>query len=108
MNNVKKQKSELRIKLEAILIMAGAFLGVLLASLGIIATLMYFLVGGASIAVYYLVARPILARHPLNSEKTPKSFLKKCVKCGRKIPIASEECPYCGAQQTGATEQVKA
>ena len=96
MNNVKKKKSELRIKLECILIMASAFLGVLLASLPIIATLMYCFVGGASIAVYYLVARPILARHPLNPEKTPKSFLKKCVKCGREIPLASEECPYCG------------
>ena len=30
---------------------------------------------------------------------TPKSFLKKCVKCGREIPLASEECPYCGTKQ---------
>lgn len=30
---------------------------------------------------------------------TPKSFLKKCVECGREIPIASEECSYCGAKQ---------
>jgi predicted RNA-binding Zn-ribbon protein involved in translation (DUF1610 family) len=28
-----------------------------------------------------------------------KSFLKKCVQCGKKIPIASEECPYCRAKQ---------
>ncbi|MFZ0965553.1 MAG: hypothetical protein WAN82_02880 [Candidatus Bathyarchaeia archaeon] len=28
-----------------------------------------------------------------------KSFLKKCVKCGKDIPIASEECQYCGARQ---------
>jgi predicted RNA-binding Zn-ribbon protein involved in translation (DUF1610 family) len=27
------------------------------------------------------------------------SFLKKCVKCGKEIPIASEECRYCGAKQ---------
>lgn len=26
---------------------------------------------------------------------TPKVFLKKCPKCGREIPIASEECPFC-------------
>lgn len=29
---------------------------------------------------------------------TPKSFLKECAKCRKKIPIASEECPYCGAK----------
>jgi len=29
----------------------------------------------------------------------PKSFLKKCVQCGKGIPIASEECQYCGAKQ---------
>jgi DNA-directed RNA polymerase subunit RPC12/RpoP len=28
-----------------------------------------------------------------------KAFLKKCVKCGKEIPIASEECQYCGAKQ---------
>jgi len=30
--------------------------------------------------------------------ETPKSFLKKCAKCGREIPIASGECQYCGAK----------
>lgn len=30
---------------------------------------------------------------------TPKAFLKKCAECGRDIPIASEECPYCGTRQ---------
>lgn len=25
--------------------------------------------------------------------------LKKCVKCGERIPLASEECQYCGATQ---------
>lgn len=30
---------------------------------------------------------------------TPKAFLKKCVECGKEIPIASEECPYCKAEQ---------
>ncbi|MEM3616392.1 MAG: zinc-ribbon domain-containing protein [Candidatus Bathyarchaeia archaeon] len=30
---------------------------------------------------------------------TPRQFLKKCVKCGKDIPIASEYCPYCGAEQ---------
>jgi predicted RNA-binding Zn-ribbon protein involved in translation (DUF1610 family) len=27
------------------------------------------------------------------------SYFKKCVKCGRQIPIASEQCSYCGAEQ---------
>jgi predicted RNA-binding Zn-ribbon protein involved in translation (DUF1610 family) len=31
---------------------------------------------------------------------TPKTFLKRCVKCGKEIPIASEECQYCGARQS--------
>jgi hypothetical protein len=30
---------------------------------------------------------------------TPKAFFKQCVECGREIPIASEECSYCGAKQ---------
>ncbi len=28
-----------------------------------------------------------------------KQFLKKCIKCGKEIPIASEECQYCGVSQ---------
>lgn len=32
--------------------------------------------------------------------ETPKSFLKSCVACGRQIPIASEECPFCQAKQS--------
>ena len=31
--------------------------------------------------------------------ETPSSFLKRCVKCGEEISIASEECPYCGVKQ---------
>lgn len=33
------------------------------------------------------------------SEKTPKGFLKPCAECGKEIPIASEQCPHCGAKQ---------
>jgi predicted nucleic-acid-binding Zn-ribbon protein len=29
----------------------------------------------------------------------PPSFLKNCVECGKEIPLASEECPYCGTKQ---------
>lgn len=32
-------------------------------------------------------------------KQTPKSFLKSCVRCGKDIPIASEECEFCGAHQ---------
>jgi DNA-directed RNA polymerase subunit RPC12/RpoP len=32
-------------------------------------------------------------------EGTPKGFLKKCINCGKDIPIAAEECSYCGAKQ---------
>ena len=31
---------------------------------------------------------------------TPKMFLKKCVRCGKEIPLASEECPFCEAKQS--------
>jgi hypothetical protein len=32
-------------------------------------------------------------------QPTRKSFLKECIKCGKDIPIASEQCPHCGAEQ---------
>ena len=32
-------------------------------------------------------------------QETRRSFLRKCVKCGRDIPIASEQCPYCNTEQ---------
>ncbi len=31
--------------------------------------------------------------------ETLRGFLKKCVKCDKDIPIASEECQYCGTKQ---------
>jgi len=31
--------------------------------------------------------------------ETLRGFLKKCVKCDKEIPIASEECSYCGTKQ---------
>jgi hypothetical protein len=31
---------------------------------------------------------------------TPKAFLKNCAACGKAIPIASEQCPYCGQEQS--------
>jgi DNA-directed RNA polymerase subunit M/transcription elongation factor TFIIS len=36
---------------------------------------------------------------PQPPSETPKTFLKKCTRCGKNIPLASEECPYCGAKQ---------
>jgi RsiW-degrading membrane proteinase PrsW (M82 family) len=33
------------------------------------------------------------------AERTPKTFMRKCVECGNEIPIASEECPSCGSKQ---------
>jgi len=32
-------------------------------------------------------------------QETRRSFLKECVECGKDIPIASEQCPYCNAEQ---------
>ena len=39
------------------------------------------------------------AQAPTSKSRTPNTFLKRCVKCGKEIPIASEECPYCGSKQ---------
>jgi hypothetical protein len=36
---------------------------------------------------------------PEQNTDTPRSFLKVCVKCRKTIPVASEECPFCGARQ---------
>jgi uncharacterized paraquat-inducible protein A len=36
---------------------------------------------------------------PEQNTDTPRSFLKVCVKCKKSIPVASEECPFCGAKQ---------
>ena len=33
------------------------------------------------------------------TEETPEFFLKKCVECDEEIPVASEECQYCGTKQ---------
>ncbi|MGB9778423.1 MAG: hypothetical protein ACPLW8_03370 [Candidatus Bathyarchaeales archaeon] len=37
--------------------------------------------------------------------ETPKSFLKSCVKCGKEIPIASEQCPFCGQTQNNSAKR---
>jgi len=42
----------------------------------------------------------VMIPHGYEKDKpTPKSFLKNCVRCRKEIPIASEECPHCGAKQ---------
>ena len=38
-------------------------------------------------------------KKPLSVHDAPRAFLKKCVECGKEIPIASEECQYCGTKQ---------
>jgi len=42
--------------------------------------------------------RIVLIRYP--KKETPSAFLKMCIKCGKQIPIASEECPFCKSKQT--------
>ena len=36
----------------------------------------------------------------LGEQSQPQAFLKNCINCGKQIPIASEECQYCGAKQS--------
>lgn len=35
----------------------------------------------------------------LRAQSTVSVFMKKCIDCGKEIPIASEQCQYCGANQ---------
>jgi len=35
----------------------------------------------------------------LREAEKSKSFRKKCLKCDKETPLASEECPYCRAKQ---------
>jgi hypothetical protein len=42
---------------------------------------------------------PMLGRISRSLGPETKGFLKECIKCRREIPIASEECPYCGTSQ---------
>ncbi len=39
----------------------------------------------------------IIFRHEKLSP--PEAYFKNCVKCGEKIPLASEYCPRCGVEQ---------
>jgi chromosome segregation ATPase len=51
-------------------------------------------------------ASPESQQSETGQETRSKSYLKKCVECEKEIPIASEECQYCGAKQIDNTEQV--
>ena len=42
-----------------------------------------------------------------SEDATSKSYLKKCLECGKEIPIASEECQYCGATQAENAETIE-
>lgn len=63
-----------------------------------------------SLLIVYAFVDGFIARHvagmwqqevplPKMVGETPKTFFKSCVNCGKDIPIASETCPYCGAEQ---------
>ena len=41
----------------------------------------------------------IVLQYVAAEAETPKSFMKKCLKCDKEIPLDSEECPYCGTMQ---------
>jgi hypothetical protein len=42
--------------------------------------------------------RPVSVRE-FRSRGGSTAFLKKCVNCGKEIPIASEQCEHCRASQ---------
>jgi ribosomal protein L40E len=47
----------------------------------------------------------VSAKTPLTEVHTPETFQKNCVNCGRRIPIASEECSHCGANQESYSDK---
>lgn len=62
-------------------------------------------------ALCSVLAKPLMPRitnqitpmlHHVNKTLAPKTsgFLKQCMNCGKQIPMASEECPYCNTEQS--------
>jgi rRNA maturation endonuclease Nob1 len=41
----------------------------------------------------------IILKYEDKHAETPEAYFKKCVECNRKIPVASDYCPLCGAKQ---------
>jgi ribosomal protein L40E len=83
---------------------AGVLLAIfLIGTYGFAATFLFLLIWGFVIVIYIVLVAPRLPKISRKTEETPKSFLKKCIKCGAEIPIASEECPICGSKQKTTT-----
>jgi hypothetical protein len=90
---------------------APFLIGILLGTLGLVLMRMNLVLGwlgfslditGLTLVFYVFHMRNVSynkSLEPITSE-TPKSFLKDCAACGRQIPIASEECPFCQAKQS--------
>lgn len=86
-----------------ICILSAFLAGFLIETFGFLVTFLFLLIWGFAIAIYIVLIAPRLPKISLKPEETPKSFLKKCIKCGAEIPIASEECPICGSKQKTIT-----
>jgi len=72
-------------------------LSYLLALLGVV-TLGSWVFVGIPVTIYLVVGYLHVSAQ---ARKTPKSFLKECPKCGKGVPVASEECPFCKTKLTG-------
>lgn len=95
MDNHKGKDKRMEIVLLCII---GAFLaGFMVETFGFPATYVVLAIWGVLILVYYRAVAPRLPHQ--KTGETPKSFLKRCAKCGGEIPIASEECSFCKSQQ---------
>jgi hypothetical protein len=55
---------------------------------------------GLPLGIALLIPFAVAWNQDYKQTEIPKSFLKRCVRCNKEIPIASEECPYCGQRQT--------
>jgi hypothetical protein len=67
-------------------------------------TILLSLVESVALGVLGYGAAEIVNRSlppPPTETHTPTPFLKNCSSCGRGIPLATEECPYCNASQKG-------
>jgi ribosomal protein L40E len=49
--------------------------------------------------VWYIELYREMKNRKMVESRHETAFLKKCVNCGKRTPIASEECQYCGTKQ---------
>lgn len=60
------------------------------------------ILAGFAAWILFLIALFVEFEPKQPKQQRSTMFLKRCVNCNKEIPIASEECQYCGAKQPRA------